>query len=199
VAWQRFNRTSNVFEVSDDNGATWQPLTVAAAGIALPPNIAYRDIDNAFSVLQSMPGLNSSGPIESSNYIRSAGGLYDVGRGVAIGNWTPFTPVLSAAGGISLTTLFSCLYMLIGNTMFVEFFFRATLTGTPGFISLALPGGYLAKTITGTPYLYDDVGVGLCQTAADDSALDFYRTISGVPVWDAGLHLLTGILPIPLK
>jgi len=34
VGWQRFNRVSNVFEVSDDNGASWQTLVIAAAGIS---------------------------------------------------------------------------------------------------------------------------------------------------------------------
>ena len=41
MAWQRFNRTTNVFEVSDDNGASWQTLVIAAAGLGvsgLPPN-----------------------------------------------------------------------------------------------------------------------------------------------------------------
>jgi len=33
MGWQRYNRSTNVFEVSDDNGATWQILKIAPEGI----------------------------------------------------------------------------------------------------------------------------------------------------------------------
>lgn len=52
MGWQRFNRTSNVFEVSDNNGATWQTLVIAAAGLAVstPPNLAFTNVGNIFTV-----------------------------------------------------------------------------------------------------------------------------------------------------
>jgi hypothetical protein len=46
MGWQRFNRTSNIFEVSDNNGASWLPLAIAPAGLAA--NVAYKDINNNF-------------------------------------------------------------------------------------------------------------------------------------------------------
>lgn len=60
MGWQRFNRGSNIFEVSDDNGASWQPLIIAAAGVNVPPlpaNIAYTNVDNNFTALQTSPGF----------------------------------------------------------------------------------------------------------------------------------------------
>lgn len=56
MAWQRYNRTSNVFEVSDDNGASWIPLVIAAGG--LPANVAYRNINNSF-VAQTLGSYSS--------------------------------------------------------------------------------------------------------------------------------------------
>ena len=70
MGWQRFNRTTRVFEVSDDNGGSWQILKVAAAGLDvtsptrpnLPPEIAYEDEANTFSLLQTFNGpINVAG------------------------------------------------------------------------------------------------------------------------------------------
>jgi hypothetical protein len=57
-----------VFEVSDNNGASWQTLVIAAAGLGvapLPGNIAYTDKTNVFSPIQFMPALflNAANPI----------------------------------------------------------------------------------------------------------------------------------------
>ncbi len=66
MGWQRFNRTTNVFEVSDNNGASWETLVIAAAGVNvpvpppfvptkanLPASIAYEDEANVFTQYQS--------------------------------------------------------------------------------------------------------------------------------------------------
>jgi hypothetical protein len=65
MGWQRFNRTSRVFEVSDDNGASWQVLKIAQAGVELGGNIAYRDVDNFF-VPQT---LSSYSIIQGANHL----------------------------------------------------------------------------------------------------------------------------------
>jgi hypothetical protein len=70
VGWQRFNRTTNVFEVSDNNGGSWETLVIAAAGVNIPapvpptkPNlpvtIAYEDEVNYFFPHQVMLGSPS--------------------------------------------------------------------------------------------------------------------------------------------
>ena len=65
MAWQRFNRTSRVFEVSDDNGATWQTLKIAVAGTdagaptPIPPNIAFTDQANIFTLPQVVAGAGA--------------------------------------------------------------------------------------------------------------------------------------------
>jgi hypothetical protein len=68
MSWQRFNRTSNVFEVSDDNGASWQTLVIAAGGLTLPSGIAYLNAANTFTAYQKFSGgsgtLIHSSPIE---------------------------------------------------------------------------------------------------------------------------------------
>lgn len=54
MGWQRFNRSTNVFEVSDNNGASWQVLQIAAAGLALGSNIAYTNVANIFTQKQEI-------------------------------------------------------------------------------------------------------------------------------------------------
>jgi hypothetical protein len=64
MGWQRFNRGTNVFEVSDDNGASWQTLVIAAGGLALGGNLAYTDRLNTFTAGQdfiSDSGTNYDG------------------------------------------------------------------------------------------------------------------------------------------
>ena len=76
MAWQRFNRTTNVFEVSDNNGASWQTLVIAAAGVnippvTIPPNIAFTNVTNQFSLRQQILGGGApsyaGAPIEIQN------------------------------------------------------------------------------------------------------------------------------------
>ena len=79
MGWQRFNRTTNVFEVSDDNGGSWQTLVIAAAGVNIPapipptkPNlpasIAYEDEANIFVPPQQVNGLlTANGGIVSNS------------------------------------------------------------------------------------------------------------------------------------
>lgn len=53
MGWQRFNRNNNVFEVSDDNGQTWQTILISTAGITgvggSGSYLAYVNITNIFT------------------------------------------------------------------------------------------------------------------------------------------------------
>jgi hypothetical protein len=75
VGWQRFNRTTNVFEVSDDKGSTWQTLKIAQAGLNLGGNIAYTDQQNFFNKDQA---IMKTAPFLS---------LRDTSQGADLKNW----------------------------------------------------------------------------------------------------------------
>lgn len=63
--WIRYNPALKYYEYSNNNGSTWAQLPMSAASITegsipLPPNVAYTNINNNFSVDQS---IVSSDPI----------------------------------------------------------------------------------------------------------------------------------------
>jgi hypothetical protein len=77
VGWQRFNRNTNIFEVSDNNGSTWIPLVIAAAGVNVPPptkpnlpaSIAYEDEANIFAEYQTI--LTKPGSGDATLYFKN--------------------------------------------------------------------------------------------------------------------------------
>lgn len=57
--WIRYNPALKYYEYSNNNGSTWAQLPMSAASITegsipLPPNVAYTNINNSFSVNQSI-------------------------------------------------------------------------------------------------------------------------------------------------
>lgn len=128
MGWQRFNRASSVFEVSDDNGASWQTLVIAAAGlgVSLPSTVAYTDRTNVFSQVQFMPllFLNAANPTVLRPAYDGAADTMDVVSGDQQ-RWAILRPssVYSMAGGNNLgdltvrggTNFIAGIYVSAGN------------------------------------------------------------------------------------
>ena len=68
--WMRWNDTSHIFEQSFNDGASWAVLPLNASVInegainiaRLPPNVAYNNLNNNFTVNQTTLGLAVTGP-----------------------------------------------------------------------------------------------------------------------------------------
>ena len=86
--WQRWNQSSHIFELSSNNGASWAPMPLSAAAITegvfdaaripalgtgqMPPNVAYRNIDNNFVAQRLAAGCQFLGPTAHYLFINSA-------------------------------------------------------------------------------------------------------------------------------
>jgi hypothetical protein len=110
-----------------------------------------------------------------------AADLYEKGRATALGHWVDFTPVLTAASGIvSLTTVTTCRFTLIGKTLGVAFVFTLTPSAATSVLFLNLPVGvtslgvvygtvsYAIGAVTGTGVLQcEGPGAGRIVVARD--------------------------------
>lgn len=146
MSWQRWNSTTHIFEKSEDNGSVWLPLPLSGATITegTIPNVAYKNVANAFTQQQTI----------SSNLIIS-GGLYESGRSVAAGGWINWTPTVSNASGTALTVgTVVCRYMLLGQTFFYAVYVDNIGVGVatahirisyPSGITFPEPGHYWAQ------------------------------------------------------
>jgi hypothetical protein len=139
----------------------------------------------------------TGGPVEGAagSYIRSQQGLYDWGRGVPIGWWTDFTPVLTNATLSSGTT---CKWMVVGKTLFILIYLNVAVAGTPW--SFPLPGGFVPSNYSGTPILYHNaVGYScMAQTTPGGPALYFYATPVGA-AFDPNTYTFIGTAIIPIQ
>lgn len=82
-------------------------------------------------------------------------GVYERGRTTAMGDWispsldpADFTAAPSGTFVIDPAGLYTYSYTLIGRTMILNFFAaNATITGTPHYLQIHMPGGYLVKQL----------------------------------------------------
>jgi hypothetical protein len=101
-----------------------------------------------------------------------------------VGTWVP-----SGAGNQTTYT-----YWVVGKMMFVAWVnAAATVTGTPAYLKLAIPGGFTAaKTISSTHH-YDDNGgattEGRAIVFAGETVIRLYKT--GSAVWANSVNLTT--------
>jgi len=118
--------------------------------------------------------------------VKASVDLFDKGRTVAVGAWTTTTATATAAGSMTWTVeagdIVNLQYMLIGKTMFVNFYLSGTTVGgTPNdTLMLQIPASNVsARDYSSTGcYLLDD-GVratGLLSTSAAGTVLNISRT-----------------------
>jgi hypothetical protein len=74
--------------------------------------------------------------VEARNYVRTAVGLYDLGRGTPIGDWidVPFSAAnfYAGAGGWTVSSVLHNRYMLVGHTLFWNLWINGTSTTAAG-------------------------------------------------------------------
>ena len=128
--WERYNQTTHIFEKSVDNGGSWTPLGLSAAIITegtfpsgrLPANVAYKDVDNNFTVAQSVPQIQfPASPVPSTNVTNLD--CYLEGT---------FTPTIGGSGGQSgqTYTYNTGIYTKVGNKVQLQGAIAMTALGT---------------------------------------------------------------------
>jgi len=114
-------------------------------------------------------------------------GLSERGRTAGVGEFvTPaFNAADFAAPGATWTVqvgdLLSFNYALIGKLMVITYsMFTTTIAGTPGLLTIKIPGGYLAAALSNGINIYSDGGainyeVGFSQVAAGANLVQLFR------------------------
>jgi hypothetical protein len=129
-------------------------------------------------------------------------GIIERGRSVAMGEWTNFTPTLTAsAGTVTINANVTCRYTLIGKTMILTFYLVITLSATPISLTLTLPGGVTAANatvnamldITGTALLFQTPSTGAT------TALLYRNGSGGSGVWPTGGNTIGGTITFPIQ
>lgn len=160
------------------------PLTQVSGTLAdgnLSSNIPLINANNVFTGDQTTRDLTATRDI------------YLGGRASPIGNWVPITPTLTAqAGTITLVTNLYCSYMIIDKTFYLAFYFSFTLSGTPQFFSITIPLSLSTAGYTLNVAAFNAITC-IVQTIPADTKINFYRDITGGPLFPAGTHLVGGV------
>lgn len=117
--------------------------------------------------------------------------VYEKQRGLPMGHWTGFTPTVAAsAGTVTITTNYNTAYTLIGKTCTVAVYWTLSLSATPGYVTLTLPGGLTAASYSASPVCMLN-GMALCAlTAPGGVSINLFRFIDGTGNWPTGAHQL---------
>lgn|SRR5678815_3418112 len=182
----RYNETSQQYEYSHSgtNTGPWTKLPLTNNTV-LPANVAYKNIDNYFSTHQNITGN-----------VGVTGGYYEKGRGIPIGEWTVFTPVLAGVGGITLNSNYTSIYMLIGKTLFISFYWVVTTGPNPQTsFQVPIPSGFTSAALQGFPFQFG-IETGMAQ-ANGSNTLYFFRDTSGGINWPVNYNMsMVGTVPI---
>lgn len=96
--------------------------------------------------------LESRNHINAGSTIRAGQGFYEWGRTPAMGDWTDFTP---SCYSLTINGNYTTRYMLIGRTLFITFFWSATVNAGPPVV-VYLPLGLTAPVYAGGPFSLDN-------------------------------------------
>lgn len=165
--------------------------------------IGLRD-DTILGGFAWMPGKDSNvlKPVylgsntDSSNRGRFAGayltacdvvnGYIERGRTVPIGEWTTFTPTLTASAGTwTGATIARAAYMLSGKTMSVEFEIDSSnVSAAPLELFIVIPGGFTAAAVTRNLFQAIDAAlaaptVGVARVTAGGTVIRLQSTVGG--------------------
>lgn len=119
--------------------------------------------------------------------------------GYSGGYWTDFTPELAAsAGTVTVTLVQTAQYTRIGPTIIVTFYLELTLSATPGYLTLAVPGGVVSAGYAANLGL-DEVGTMVfIQALPSNAHLHLQRNTAGTGNWTAGAHTIGGTATFPV-
>jgi hypothetical protein len=180
------------------DGADNKSMLLAGGGTAAGARGAYVWVrGNEYSY---QPGSITLAPGTGGQTIVT-GGINERGRTTPMGEWIDFTPTfyIDGGGAISVTSLVSAAYSLVGKTITVGVFLNLNLT-VAGRIRMPIPGGFgvPAKYFIGT-CLYTGASNGVAAILAHYSSPDFYiDKVWGTPSWPAGAYTLGFVFPFAI-
>lgn len=139
--------------------------------------------------LRSSGSTTDALTIDASQNTVLSGTLKERGRTVAMGEWTTFTPTLTAATGTwTGGTVNYAKYMLVGKTMTIALdVFGTSVSATPANLSVAIPGGFTSAGPTGNSGSGLDNGVTSTVWAISGNAsattISIFKTVAGGGAW----------------
>jgi len=130
--------------------------------------------------------------IRSGGHFQILGDLYEKLRTVPVGHWTDYTPTITAnAGTVTVNSIFTCAYTLVGKMMTLSFFIALTLDSTPTIISISLPAGFSTTHYMGSGIM-GNTTVALATTSPSGTTLDLWRDTGANIAWDTGAANVIG-------
>lgn len=114
--------------------------------------------------------------------------------------WDDFTPVLTASTGTASITLNRTnRYTVIEKTLILTFYWELTLSATPAYLDLTLPGGYTTSHYTANTGLDNNGVTIMLQTIPGAILLRMFRDTAGTGTWPTGNHIIAGTATFPIQ
>jgi len=123
-----------------------------------------------------------------------SGSINERNRSYPIGEWIAYTPNLY---GLTIQTTYASKYMLIGKTLYINFYFSATITLPSPPIALYLPSPYVAAIHSASYFLYG-TGFGMAQASPGSNYLNLYKDIGGAAL-PTGATMIGGVATIEIQ
>jgi hypothetical protein len=156
-------------------------------------------------------GFNLEHDTETSRHstIRAIGSIFERNRTVAMGDWItiPIGSLTFAANAsawtLGLSDYVTLKYMLIGRTLFYEFYLDQTSVGAgSGALFLPLPPGFKAASTIERPLAYVDngtLGTGTAQITVGASTFNLFTATTANWAASANATRVAGLLILEIQ
>lgn len=162
--WQRWNQTTNLFEVSNDNGGSWAPLTISQ--IAFPavqnPSADKNTLDDYEEDIWT-PSIGGSVSESGQAYATQSGSYVKTGRKVWVGGVIVLTNKGTITGNVQIKGLPFAVGSSVGDKGMFTFYWEAMTTP----ITYLTAGSELGLTVA-TLYAATAATTGLSVLAQAD-------------------------------
>jgi hypothetical protein len=155
--------------IDDDGTGTTGTVINNAVKTAL-----YNDIDGALAKVVAITSLNTGD-------IKISGDYYEKSRATPVGHWIDYVATITAtAGTVTVNTLATCRYMLVGKTLTVTVYATLTPSAAAAAVFVSLPAGFVAAAFNtfAVCLLPAALGPGVVQSSANAASLALLRDIN---------------------
>lgn len=194
-----YTDAANTFTQSQDiTGGSGTDFTTAPLEIrtASTPRVSFHWL----GVVASQIGIDNMGIIRTFNNSGTgyenfaANNFYEKARTTPVGHWINFIPVFIAG---TLNQSLASSYMLIGKTLFINFYWNVTVTAVSAAVQITIPLGFISTGYTGVPFCLGAT-TGMAHTVPSGNILYLFKDLTNGN-WPAGTWYVTGCIPISIQ
>jgi hypothetical protein len=168
--------------IDDDGTGTTGTVINNAVKTAL-----YNDIDGALAKVAQLAGGNAFTGTQVGDF-KLSGDYYEKSRATPVGHWIDYVATITAtAGTVTVNSLATCRYMLVGKTLTVTVYANLTPSATPAAFLVTLPAGFLSAGFNtfAVCSLPPALGPGVVQSSPGTASLAILRDINSTNTFPA--------------